>query len=183
LGNTLSRTLIAVTASVVLAACSQMGTNLKPAVATVRPAPPKDPWEAVKTELAANGTSTGIALAAVGDGSLKANLQGDASFDKGSSAIKAAAQPSLYQLSQTMSRHPELRVRLVGYSDNSGDANFNVALSKNRARSVAEYLTGHGVEESRVTVEGRGAADPVDDNSSAAGRARNRRVEIFLTMM
>jgi outer membrane protein OmpA-like peptidoglycan-associated protein len=181
LGNTLSRTLIAVTASVVLAACSQMG-NPKPPVATVRPAAPKDPWEAVKAELAPNGNSAGIALTPVGDGSLKANLQGDASFDKGSSAIKAVAQPSLYQLSQTMSRHPELHVRLIGYSDNSGDANFNVALSKNRARSVAEYLTAHGVEEPRIVVEGRGAADPVDDNSSVAGRARNRRVEIFLTM-
>jgi outer membrane protein OmpA-like peptidoglycan-associated protein len=181
LGNTLSRTLIAVTASMVLAACTQMG-NPKPPVAVVRPAPPKDPWEAVKAELAPNGSSPGIALTPADDGSLKANMQGDASFDKGSSAIKAAAQPSLYQLSQTMNRHPELRVRLVGYSDNSGDANFNVALSKNRARSVAEYLTAHGVEESRITVEGRGAADPVDDNSSAAGRARNRRVEIFLTM-
>ncbi|CAB3781377.1 OmpA family protein [Pararobbsia alpina] len=181
MGNTLSRTLIAVTASVVLAACSQWG-NPEPSVATARPATPKDPWEAVKAELAPTGTSSGIALASASDGSLKANLQGDASFDKGSSAIKAAAQPSLYQLSQTMSRHPELHARLVGYSDNSGDADFNVALSKNRARSVAEYLTAHGVEDSRIAVEGRGAADPVDDNSSSAGRARNRRVEIFLTM-
>ena len=56
MGNTLSRTLIAVTASVVLAACSQMG-NTKPPVATVRPAAPKDPWEAVKAELAPNGNS------------------------------------------------------------------------------------------------------------------------------
>jgi outer membrane protein OmpA-like peptidoglycan-associated protein len=181
LGNTLSRTLIAVTASVLLAACSQMG-NPKPPAASVRPASPKDPWEAVKVELAPNGNSAGLAVAQASDGSLKVNLPGDASFDKGSSAIKTATQPSLYQLSQSMNRHAEMRARLVGYSDNSGDANFNVALSKNRARSVAEYLIAHGVDESRITVEGRGAADPVDDNSSVAGRARNRRVEIFLTM-
>jgi outer membrane protein OmpA-like peptidoglycan-associated protein len=105
----------------------------------------------------------------------------DGSFDKGSSAIKVTIQPLLYQLSQCLGRHPEVRVNLVGYSDSSGDADFNIALSKNRARSVSEYLAAHNIDASRISVEGRGDADPVDDNGSPAGRARNRRVEIVLT--
>jgi outer membrane protein OmpA-like peptidoglycan-associated protein len=181
LGNSFSRTLIAVMASVLVAACTQMGGQ-KPAPVAVHPAPLKDPWEAVKTELSPNGSGPGISVAPMDNGSLKANLPGDASFDKGSSAIKTVAQPALYQLAQSLNRHPTMRVLLVGYSDNSGDANFNLALSKNRARSVEEYLVAHGVDQSRLTVDGKGAADPVDDNASVAGRAHNRRVEIFLTM-
>lgn len=150
-------------------------------VAAVKPAAPKDPWQAVKSELMSNTSSAGLTVSNTDDGALKVNLPADASFDKGSSAIKVGTQPSLYALGQILNRHQDVRVRLVGYSDNSGDADFNVALSKNRARSVSEYLTVHGIDPVRITVEGRGDADPVDDNSSAAGRARNRRVEIFLT--
>ncbi len=180
MGNTLSRTLIAVTASVLVSACAQMG-HPKPPPARGPSGVAERSLEAVKTELEPNGSGPGVSVASMDDGSLKANLPGDASFDKGSSAIKTAAQPPLYQLAQSLSRHPELHVRLIGYSDNSGDANFNLALSKNRARSVAEYLAAHGVDASRIAVEGKGSADPVDDNSSVSGRARNRRVEIFLT--
>jgi outer membrane protein OmpA-like peptidoglycan-associated protein len=180
LGNTLSRMWVAVVVSALLGACSMFGTQKEP-VAVAKPVAPKDPWQAIKTELASGASGSSLSVSPQDDGSLKVNLPADASFDKGSSAIKVATQPSLYQLSQCLNRHQEVRLRLVGYSDNSGDADFNVALSKNRARSVSEYLIAHGVDPARLTVDGRGDADPVDDNSSPAGRARNRRVEIFLT--
>jgi outer membrane protein OmpA-like peptidoglycan-associated protein len=179
LGNTLSRIGVAVVVSGLLGACSMFGAQKEP-VAVAQPAPPKDPWQAIRTELTTGTTGSNLTSTALDDGTLKINLPSDASFDKGSSAIKVATQPSLYQLSQCLNRHQDIRVRLVGYSDNSGDADFNVALSKNRARSVSEYLTAHGVDPARLDVDGRGDADPVDDNSSPAGRARNRRVEIFL---
>jgi outer membrane protein OmpA-like peptidoglycan-associated protein len=181
LGNTLSRTVIVVLASALVGACSMFGNAPQEPVAATQPAPPKDPWQAIKSELTSNTASAGLTVSNADDGALKVNLPTDASFDKGSSAIKVGTQPSLYAIAQSLNRHQEVRIRLVGYSDNSGDADFNVALSKNRARSMSEYLTVHGVDPVRITVDGRGDADPVDDNSSAAGRARNRRVEIFLT--
>lgn len=180
MGNTLLRTFVAVAASALVGACSFFGIQKEPPAAVVKPEPPKDPWQAIKTDLANGTAGATLSASSLDDGSLKVALAPDASFDKGSSAIKVTTQPSLYVLSQTLNRHPEVRVQLVGYSDNSGDANFNVELSKNRAKSVSEYLVAHGVDTARVNVEGRGDADPVDDNSSAVGRARNRRVEIFL---
>ncbi|WP_158601859.1 OmpA family protein [Pararobbsia silviterrae] len=180
MGNTLSRMGVAVMASALLGACSYFGAQKEP-VAVVNPTPPKDPWQTIKADLASDASGAALTTSTLDDGSLKVNLPADASFDKGSSAIKVGTQPSLYVLSQMLSRHPEVRVELIGYSDNSGDADFNVELSKNRARSVSEYIVAHGIDASRITVEGRGDADPVDDNNSAAGRARNRRVEIHLT--
>ena len=180
MGNTLLRTAVTVTASVLVSACSLFGAHQDSTPAAQPAAAPKDPWQAVKSDL--GGTASGAALttSSADDGSLKVALP-DGSFDKGSSAIKVTIQPLLYQLSQCLGRHPEVHVNLVGYSDSSGDADFNIALSKNRARSVSEYLAAHNIDASRISVEGRGDADPVDDNGSPAGRARNRRVEIVLT--
>jgi type VI secretion system protein ImpK len=74
---------------------------------------------------------------------------------------------------------------VIGHSDNSPIKTEafpnNQALSEKRAQSVADYLAGKGVLASRVTVEGKGDADPVADNKTAAGKAKNRRVEIIVT--
>jgi OmpA-OmpF porin, OOP family len=77
-----------------------------------------------------------------------------------------------------MKDNTELNLDISGHTDNTGDATKNQTLSENRAQSVKDYLIKKGVEESRITSAGYGPDQPVADNTTAAGRAKNRRVEI-----
>ena len=72
------------------------------------------------------------------------------------------------------------KVRVIGHTDGVGSDSYNQALSERRASSVAEYLIGQGLEMGKVTSQGRGESEPVTDNETEEGRARNRRVELHL---
>jgi len=72
-------------------------------------------------------------------------------------------------------------VVVEGYTDSTGPAPYNVALSERRARSVIEYLKGHGLQAQNFAMKGYGKADPVASNATNEGRAANRRVEVVLT--
>ncbi|WIG56229.1 MAG: N-acetylglucosamine-regulated TonB-dependent outer membrane receptor [Rhodanobacteraceae bacterium] len=95
--------------------------------------------------------------------------------------LKPPASESLAILSQavdTLNRYPQVQVEIDGYTDSTGSAQYNQALSERRANIVDAYLTSHGIAASRITaVKGFGEADPIDTNKTAAGRQRNRRVE------
>jgi outer membrane protein OmpA-like peptidoglycan-associated protein len=97
-------------------------------------------------------------------------------FGSGRAQLGTAAQASLAALA------PQLRnarsISVTGYSDSQGDDNANLALSRQRAEAVRQALVAAGVPAARVRAVGRGEADPVADNATAEGRARNRRVEI-----
>lgn len=75
----------------------------------------------------------------------------------------------------------DVRVRLIGYSDASGNATEDQRLSEARARAVMRELSARGIARSRLSVEGRGAANPVADNATLSGRARNRRIAVILS--
>lgn len=75
-------------------------------------------------------------------------------------------------------KYKEANLAVVGYTDNCGNEADNQTQSRERAESVKAYLTGKGVAASRITTDGKGSANPVGDNETAAGRAQNRRVEI-----
>jgi outer membrane protein OmpA-like peptidoglycan-associated protein len=121
---------------------------------------------------------TGIDVARTPDNQLKVNVPSDFSFDVGRAAIKPQMRPVLDQFAQGLD--PTMRVRVVGHTDSTGSDAINNPLSVDRAQSVRDYLAGRGVAPTRVETEGHGAREPVADNSSDAGRAQNRRVEIFL---
>lgn len=121
---------------------------------------------------------TGIDVARTANNELKVNVPSDFSFDVGRSAIKPGMRPVLDQFAQGLA--PSMQVRIVGHTDSTGSDAINNPLSIDRAQSVRDYLAGRGVSTARVEVQGRGSYEPVADNSSDAGRARNRRVEIFL---
>jgi outer membrane protein OmpA-like peptidoglycan-associated protein len=106
-------------------------------------------------------------------------LAGDA-FASGQSELTAAAQASVRALAAYIGLTHESAVRVVGHTDSQGDAAKNQALSQRRAEAVRQALVAEGVPGSRIEASGRGAAAPVADNTTAAGRARNRRVEILL---
>lgn len=121
---------------------------------------------------------TGIDVARTPNNELKVNVPSDFSFDVGRSNIKAPMRPVLDQFAQGLD--PNMRVRIVGHTDATGSEAVNNPLSLDRAQSVRDYLVGRGIAVSRIETAGHGEREPVASNDSEAGRAQNRRVEIFL---
>ncbi len=129
-------------------------------------------------EQATQGTGVGVTQTA--DNRLKLDVPSDVSFDTGRADIKPNFRPILDHFAQGLSANPTTRVTIIGHTDSTGTDAINNPLSYNRADSVRNYLTARGVDARRITVDGRGSREPVADNASAEGRARNRRVEIFV---
>lgn len=128
----------------------------------------------------AGGQQLGISTTQMPDGSLKLNIPEGATFDTGSANLKSNVYPVLDALASEMAAAPQLRIKSVGHTDNTGGAQLNQRLSVNRANSVLNYLASKGITADRMTSEGRGFNDPIADNSTPAGRAQNRRVEVYL---
>ena len=123
---------------------------------------------------------TGVAVTQTPDNQLKLNIPSDISFDTGRADIKANLRPILDQFAIGLGTQPNTEVRIIGHTDNTGSDATNDPLSMQRAASARDYLTARGVDPQRVMINGRGEREPVADNSTEAGRARNRRVEIYL---
>jgi OmpA-OmpF porin, OOP family len=101
-------------------------------------------------------------------------------FATGSAKLLAKSYASLKSVAQILKDNPSYKINVDGYTDITGSADKNQVLSENRANSVKEYLKSNGVDESRITATGHGVNDPIADNKTAAGRAKNRRVEMKL---
>jgi outer membrane protein OmpA-like peptidoglycan-associated protein len=123
---------------------------------------------------------TGVEVTQTADNQLKLNIPSDISFDTGQSTIKPNLRPVLDQFAQGLSAEPNTEIRIVGHTDTTGSDAINNPLSVNRAASARNYLVQHGVEGRRIQIDGRGSYEPVAENNSDAGRARNRRIEIYL---
>ncbi|AHV91328.1 OmpA family protein [Bordetella holmesii] len=138
-------------------------------------------WKTVKDDVQQSAASSlGVDVVEMPDGSLKVSIPSNVSFDTGRATLKPALLPVLDSVAKSVEQHPELRVKTVGHTDNTGSVATNQKLSQARAQAVATYLSRHGVAASRIMVEGRAATDPIGDNSTVDGRAANRRVEIYL---
>jgi OmpA-OmpF porin, OOP family len=99
-------------------------------------------------------------------------------FGFDSDRITRDERGALDSAAETLRRNPGLRVEIAGHTDSVGAAAYNQALSERRARAVLEYLVAAGIDRDRLTARGYGEAEPVADNATDAGRARNRRVEL-----
>jgi outer membrane protein OmpA-like peptidoglycan-associated protein len=130
--------------------------------------------------LEASTQGTGVEVSRTADNQLKVNVPSDVSFDTGSAAIKPQLRSVLDPFAASLRDDPNARLNIIGHTDNTGSDAVNNPLSLERARSVRDYLVDRGVAGSRIEVAGRGEREPVADNSSETGRARNRRVEIYL---
>lgn len=129
-------------------------------------------------ERATRGSNVEISQTA--DNQLKLNVPSDISFETGGFAVKAQLRAVLDAVAATLAGDRDARLRIVGHTDRTGSAAINNPLSLDRAQSVRDYLAARGVSPVRVETLGRGDREPIADNASDAGRARNRRVEIFL---
>jgi outer membrane protein OmpA-like peptidoglycan-associated protein len=105
----------------------------------------------------------------------------DVLFDTGKYTLKSDAQVKLAKVSGILQAYPGLAVQVEGYTDNVGGQDYNQKLSEQRAKAVGDFLIAQGVPQANVTATGFGMADPVADNSTAAGRAQNRRVQLVVS--
>ena len=106
---------------------------------------------------------------------------GDILFDTAKYSLKTASKNSLNQLAQLLKTEPDVQIDIQGHTDSTGSDRVNDPLSENRAQAVAQYLVQQGVPSSQFkNVSGFGSHNPIADNSTATGRAQNRRVEIYM---
>ncbi len=99
-------------------------------------------------------------------------------FDTDSARLRPKSRAVLDDVAKALSAHPDWKLSIEGHTDSTGTAEHNQKLSEQRAAAVSAYLAAHGVTASRLSSDGFGASQPIADNSTALGRARNRRVEI-----
>ena len=145
---------------------------------------------AVNSAIAASGTQYGLTVTGtVTDGlvdaqSLQPSLdallgRSGVNFDADSATIDADSEAVLDTAAASILQQPA-NVEVRGYTDNQGDPAANLLLSQQRADAVVQYLVGKGVPAATLTAVGKGEADPIADNDTAAGRAKNRRIELHV---
>jgi len=123
---------------------------------------------------------TGTVITQTADNQLKLSIPNDISFATGKYDIQPRLMPILDQFAQGLNQQPSMEVRIVGHTDNTGTDAINNPLSVNRAQSARDYLVSRGVATQRISIDGRGAREPIADNTTEGGRSRNRRIDIFL---
>jgi outer membrane protein OmpA-like peptidoglycan-associated protein len=102
-------------------------------------------------------------------------------FDFNSYQLLDASKTELIRIVTFMNSNPAVKIRITGHTDNTGKTAYNLELSQNRAHEVANYLLKEGIPAERVSYRGMGATEPVADNSTEAGKAKNRRTEMEIT--
>ena len=101
-------------------------------------------------------------------------------FEFNSAEASAEAREYLDQLATALKDNHELRLQLVGHTDNIGSDKFNIRLSLERAQAFKDYLVKAGVESGRIIVDGKGMREPLNDNATPDKQALNRRVEMTI---
>lgn len=110
-------------------------------------------------------------------------LEGDyvlegVNFESNSDRLLAGAADVLDDVVATLKRYPDIRFEVAGHTDSDGTAEYNQGLSARRAQTVHDYLAANGIAVNRMTVRGYGESQPIADNTTATGKARNRRVAL-----
>lgn len=138
--------------------------------------------EAEKKAAQANADLARIAAVKTEDRGTVITLSGSVLFASNKYELLPAAQAKLNQVADALLQNdPDSTFTVEGHTDSQGKAALNQTLSENRARAVRDYLVSHGIAADRITSTGLGSNRPVADNTSAEGRANNRRVEIVIS--
>jgi outer membrane protein OmpA-like peptidoglycan-associated protein len=113
---------------------------------------------------------------------IKVTFDSNILFATGKSTLSAASQKSLKEFAQTMTQSDLINtdIQIKGHTDNTGSDAVNEKLSLERAQAVGNILRANNVTSSRITEAGLSYSEPVADNSTAEGRAQNRRVEVYI---
>jgi len=122
---------------------------------------------------------TGVSVAREGD-NIRLIMPGSITFETDSYNLRGDFYAVLNSVGKVLAKYNDTTLRVTGHTDNTGSKAYNQTLSERRARSVADYLATQGVSSSRSFSEGRAFDQPIASNSSASGRAQNRRVELYI---
>ncbi|HRD39606.1 MAG TPA: OmpA family protein, partial [Bacteroidia bacterium] len=102
-------------------------------------------------------------------------------YNTNSADLKEESKVVLQAFADYLKEHPKVKIEIQGHTDNVGNASANQALSANRAFTVKALIESYGIDGNRITAKGFGSSKPLIDNSSEAGRAKNRRTEFLIT--
>ncbi|MEG0992785.1 MAG: OmpA family protein [Bacteroidales bacterium] len=140
-------------------------------------------WEIIEVDADQTDTlvSVGFMPADNGLDAIQLGLNDSVLFQTGSAMLSPKADKVLSKLAANLQNFPETDVTIVGYASHTGNAEDNLDLSMQRAQNVMDYLVKQGVDATRMKAIGKGWTNPVATNMTAAGRADNRRVEIWIT--
>jgi outer membrane protein OmpA-like peptidoglycan-associated protein len=122
---------------------------------------------------------TGVDVVRQGD-NIVLDVPGGVTFAFDSDALNSQFHPVLDKVASTLAEYDKTVIEVAGHTDSVGSDDYNQQLSERRANSVASYLSGHGVDRTRMVTIGAGEGHPVASNDTDAGRAQNRRVEITI---
>jgi len=136
--------------------------------------------EEQKRQMETVTAGTGVQVSQTADNRLKLDIPSDITFDTGRAQIKPNMKPILDSFAGSLMHNPNAQVSIIGHTDSSGSDAINNPLSINRAASTRDYLVQRGVPYHRIQIDGRGEYEPIASNDTPAGRAMNRRVEIFV---
>ena len=157
----------------------------EPPPAPPPPPPPPPPGDQDKDGVLDNvdkcpDTPPGVAVDAFGctrKGSI--TLEG-VTFEYNSARLKPESRTALDAVATDLKKYPRLEIELQGHTDDKGSDAYNLKLSQQRADSVRTYLLDQGVPAGQLTAKGYGESQPIEDNKTEAGRARNRRVVMYV---
>lgn len=121
----------------------------------------------------------GATVERVGEG-IQVTFSSGLLFGFDSDRVLGESAKNLKTLSKSLDKYPDSDLLIVGHTDSLGTSVYNQDLSLRRARATAAYLTSQGVQLNRLKSDGRGEREPVADNTTEAGQARNRRVEVAI---
>jgi len=122
---------------------------------------------------------TGVQVVREGD-NIRLIMPGNITFETDSYNLRSSFYSVLNSVGQVLSKYADTTLRVSGHTDNTGSRQYNQTLSERRAGSVADYLATREVDRARMLVQGMGFDQPIADNGRAAGRAQNRRVELYI---
>ncbi|MDR2154085.1 MAG: OmpA family protein [Burkholderiaceae bacterium] len=133
-----------------------------------------------KAEMERATAGTGIQITQTADNRLQVNAPSDISFAVNSAEIQPRLRPVLNQFANGLGEQQGVEISIVGHTDSTGTDAINDPLSLNRANSVRNYLASRGIDPRQIVIQGQGSHQPIASNGTVEGRARNRRVEIYL---
>jgi outer membrane protein OmpA-like peptidoglycan-associated protein len=136
--------------------------------------------QAQKKQMEEATAGTGVNVTQTSDNRLKLDIPSDISFDVGRAVIKRNFRAILDTFAKGLVSNPTTTVQIIGHTDGSGSDDVNNPLSFNRAIAARDYLSARGVVSTRFAIDGRGSREPIVANDTAANKAKNRRVEIFV---
>lgn len=125
-------------------------------------------------------SASGISVTRIDEATIKLNLPESITFSVNQANLNPAVYPALNQIATVLNKYPNTAVHVLGFTDSTGSEDYNMNLSQRRARAAANYLASQGVVQGRLAVRGYGEGFPIASNSTVAGKAQNRRAEIYI---